>query len=379
DKIAASKRKGLWVGGPIPLGYASVNKKLVVVPEEAATVGLIFERYLALGSIGVLIEDLDRSGIRTKRRLSSTGRPLGGIRFGVGPLAHLLRNRFYVGEVVYRGHVHVGEQDAIVDRDLFEAIQAKLAAGAAARRVRLRGSRALLAGRIFDDRGNRMTPTHANKNGVRYRYYVSHALLQKRNAQAGSVPRVPAPEIEALIVNTLRDRLGSIAEDATPEPGGDRDLIERHVDRIVVKTDAIALHLRDAANGMDQNRRAGDPQHAGAQEPPQAPLSLPWTSGGFAAVKGVLYAPASNATMTAETSGALLAAIAKARGWIADLVAGRAADFADIAQREGKVERHVRFLAPLAFVSPRIVASIFDRSAPADLTVTALARALPFS
>ena len=108
----------------------------------------------------------------------------------------------------------MGEHDAIVDRDLFEAVQAKLAAGAAARRVRLRGSRALLAGRIFDDRGNRMTPTHANKNGVRYRYYVSHALLQKRNAQAGSVPRVPAPEIEALIVNTLRDHLGSIADDA---------------------------------------------------------------------------------------------------------------------------------------------------------------------
>ncbi len=286
---------------------------------------MIFSTYLGLGSVGVLIEDLDRSGIRTKRRLSSTGRPRGGIRFGVGPLAHLLRNRLYVGEVVYRGHVHVGEHDAIVDRDLFEAVQAKLAAGAAARRVRLRGSPALLAGRIFDDRGNR------------------------------------------------------IAEDATPEPGGDRDLMERHVDRIVVKTDAIVLHLRDAADGTDQNCRAGDPQHADAQEPPQAPLSLPWTSGGFAAVKGVLYAPASNATMTAETSGALLAAIAKARGWIAHLVAGRAADFADIAQREGKVERHVRFLAPLAFVSPRIVASIFDRSAPADLTITALARALPFS
>ena len=96
DKIAASKRKGLWVGGPIPLGYASVNKKLVVVPEEAATVRLIFQRYLELGSIGRLIEDLDRRGIRTKRRLSSTGRPFGGIRFGVGPLAHLLRNRFYL-------------------------------------------------------------------------------------------------------------------------------------------------------------------------------------------------------------------------------------------------------------------------------------------
>ena len=274
DKIAASKRKGLWVGGPIPLGYASVNKKLVVVPEEAATVRLIFERYLELGSIGLLIEDLDRRGIRTKRRLSSTGRPLGGIRFGVGPLAHLLRNRFYIGEVVYRGGIHVGEHDAIVDRDLFDAVQAKLAAGATARRIRLRGSRAFLAGRIFDDRGNRMTPTHANKNGVRYRYYVSHALLQKRNAQAGSVPRVPAPEMEALIVNTLRDHFGSIAEDAAPEPGGDRDLIERHVDRIVVTADAVALHLRDV-DGMDENRRAGDPQDAGAQQSPPAHLSLP--------------------------------------------------------------------------------------------------------
>jgi hypothetical protein len=223
-----------------------------------------------------------------------------------------------------------------------------------------------------------MTPTHANKNGVRYRYYVSHALLQKRNAQAGSVPRVPAPEIEALIVNALRDHFGSIADDAAREPADDRDLIERHVDRIVIKTDAIALHLRDT-DDMKKDRPAGERQDAGAQEPPHGPLSLPWASGGLAAVKGVLYSPAPSATMAAETSGALLAAITKARGWIADLVAGRAVDFAQIAQCEGKVERHVRFLAPLAFVSPRIVASIIDRSAPADLTVTALARALPFS
>ena len=132
-------------------------------------------------------------------------------------------------------------------------------------------------------------------------------------------------------------------------------------------------------DGMDKNRRAGDPQDAGAQEPPPAPLSLPWVSGGFAAVKGVVYSPAPSATMAAETGGALLAAIAKARGWIADLLAGRAAGFAHIARCEGKVERHVRFLAPLAFVSPQIVASIIDRSAPADLTVTALAKALPFS
>src|SRR5437016_856372 len=118
DKIAASKRRGIWVGGPVPLGYASVNKKLVVVPEDAETVRTIFTRYLALGSIGALVEDLDRRGIRTKRRAGTNGRSTGGIRFGVGPLAHLLQNRFYIGEVVYRGKVHRGQHEPVVDEAL---------------------------------------------------------------------------------------------------------------------------------------------------------------------------------------------------------------------------------------------------------------------
>src|SRR6266404_1889779 len=120
DKIAASKRKGIWVGGPVPLGYASINKRLVVVPDEAKIVRTIFRRYLELGSVRALIQDLDRRGIRTKRRAGTNGRATGGIRFGVGPLAHLLRNRFYVGEVVYRGKVHPGEHEPIVDPALFE-------------------------------------------------------------------------------------------------------------------------------------------------------------------------------------------------------------------------------------------------------------------
>jgi site-specific DNA recombinase len=182
DKIAASKAKGVWVGGPVPLGYASVNKKLVVVSEEAETVRLIFRRYLELGSIRDLVEDLDHNGIRTRRQILATGKTRGGIRFGVGPLAHLLRNRFYIGEVVYQGAVHPGEQEPTLDRALFDAVQAKLAGGANTRQLKLRVSPSILAGRIFDDRGNRMTPTHTNKQGARYRYYVSHTVLQKRSA-----------------------------------------------------------------------------------------------------------------------------------------------------------------------------------------------------
>src|SRR6516165_2168815 len=169
DKIAASKRKGLWVGGPVPLGYTAVDKKILVVAAEAEAVRTIFARYLELGSVRALAQDLDRRGIRSKPRRRSTGRTVGGGRFGVGALAYLLKNRFYIGELVYRGEVHHGEHEPIVDSALFEAVGAKLAAQAVERRCRLR--------RLFDHRGNRMSPTHANKRGARYRYYVSQAVL----------------------------------------------------------------------------------------------------------------------------------------------------------------------------------------------------------
>jgi len=118
DKIAASKRKGLWVGGPVPLGYRCLDKKLEIVPEEAETVRTIFSLYLELGSMGALIAELDRRGIRTKVNGRRDGRQSGGIRFGVGPLAHLLKNRFYIGEVAYRGEVHRGEHEPILSREL---------------------------------------------------------------------------------------------------------------------------------------------------------------------------------------------------------------------------------------------------------------------
>src|SRR5881296_1972137 len=196
DKIAASKRKGIWVGGPVPLGYAAVDKKILVLAAEAESVRTIFARYLELGSVRALAEDLDRRGIRSKPRRLSNGRTVGGGRFGVGALAHLLKNRFYIGEVVYRGEVHRGEHEPIVNSALFEAVQGKLAAQAVAWRCRLRGSPAILSGRLFDHRGNRMTPTHTNKRGARYRYYLSQAVLQKKPQAPGSISRVPAADVE---------------------------------------------------------------------------------------------------------------------------------------------------------------------------------------
>jgi len=375
DKIAASKRKGIWVGGPVPLGYAAVDKKIVVVAAEAEAVRTIFARYLELGSVRALAQDLDRRGIRSKPRRLSNGRTIGGGRFGVGALAYLLKNRFYIGEVVYRGEVHGGEQAPIVDRALFAAVQAKLAAQARARRCRLRGSPALLSGRLFDNRGNRMSPTHANKGGARYRYYVSQAVLQNKPPPSGSVGRVPAAEIEALVVATLRSHL-SASSAGEQLPDNDRDLLERHLERVTLTPNHLELRLRQ----IIEPAQAHDPANTSAGCPTASvtTMAVPWTSPVPAAVKGIIHVPPHNTPIKASRREALLIAIAKARQWIDDLAHGRAASFAVIARREGKVERHIRLLAPLAFVSPRIVSALLDGTAPADLTLTKLARALPY-
>jgi hypothetical protein len=315
-------------------------------------------------------EDLDRRGIRTKAVARLDGRLRGGIRFGVGPLAHLLKNRFYLGEVVYRGEVHAGEHEPIVDHDLFEAVQVKLAANAVARKVRLRGSASILTGRIYDDR-NRMSPTHSNKLGVRYRYYVSHALLQSRKEAAGSVTRVPAPEIEQLVLDGVRRHLETTG---IPSATADRELIERHVDRVTVRPQAVEVRLISAGS-----TELSSSDELMPCELTTTTLTLPWAAPSFVAVKGIVHEPTAKLAMNPETRDALLAAIAKARRWIEDLRLGRATTLAAIADREGLGERHVRLLAPLAFVSPAIVAAIADRSAPTDLTVTGLAKALPYS
>ena len=284
----------------------------MVVPEEAETVKTIFRLYLELGSMSRLIEELDRLGVRTKTNGLANGSMRGGTRFRVGSLAHLLKNRFYIGEVVYRGESHRGEHEPILDRHLFEAVQAKRAASAVACRVRLKGSSAILTGRIFDDRGNRMSPTHSNKLGVRYRYYVSHALMQKRKAEAGCVARVPAPEIEALVLDVVRNHLALPGQELTLI--ADHDLIERYVERVVVKPQALELCLvlsrEVSVPGEKTNTSDSDTGTITTK------LTLAWTAASFAAVKGIIHTPCATPSMKPSSRDALRAAIAKARSWI---------------------------------------------------------------
>jgi site-specific DNA recombinase len=158
DKISASKRKGLWVGGIVPLGYDTKDRKITVNEPEAERVRTIFRLYVKLGSLNLLMAELRKQGIVSKTRTLKSGKTAGGIPFTRGPLAHLLRNRFYIGKVVFKGETLKGEQPAILDRDLFDAVQAKLDRQAQIQTSHQSRSEALLIGRIFDDAGNRMTP-----------------------------------------------------------------------------------------------------------------------------------------------------------------------------------------------------------------------------
>ena len=180
DKIAASKAKGMWMGGTVPLGYDVKDRKLVANATEAETVRLIFARYAELGSVTLLQAELARRGLRSKRREGAGGRLAGGQTFSRGILYLILQNRLYRGEVAHKGNVYPGQHEAIVDAGLWQIVQDKLAANRRARSLAV-GAEApsLLSGLIFDGDGNRMTPTHANKRGRRYRYYISASLLDR--------------------------------------------------------------------------------------------------------------------------------------------------------------------------------------------------------
>ena len=208
DKVAASPaRKGKWTGGTVPLGYDAKDKKLVINKAEAETVRTIFRLYLELQSFSKLVAELDRRGIVTKRRNTKVAKYQGGIPFTYGPLAYFLKNRIYLGETHHGGKWFKGEHEAILDRaDLRPGAATAQGEHRQGARHKFSESGALLKGKLFDDKGNRMGPSFSSKNGVRYRFYVSTALRGRKH-KAGSVTRISAPEIESLVEAEARNKL----------------------------------------------------------------------------------------------------------------------------------------------------------------------------
>ncbi|MEQ1717288.1 MAG: recombinase family protein [Hyphomicrobium sp.] len=400
DKIKASRQKGMWMGGTVPLGYEVRNRALVIKPAEAEIVRMIFQRYLDLGSVYTLADELSRSGIRSPHRFSQSGHASGNRPITRGNLYLMLTNQAYIGMAVHKGTPYPGLHQPIIGRAQWDLVQQMLTDHRVERR---NGTCAvepsLLAGMIFDDAGQRLTPSHAVKSGRRYRYYVSRALITKQTGGldngASTRWRIPAIEIESAVIaalqSTLADANGLLdfLSLERPDPA--------QVERIINSAAALANRLDDQE--LHENKKfvsetvskvvISDTQisitlHRSAihkalsVEPPSQPvdalssaqLNLPIrvTKRG---VEQKLIIRA-GVPKRANVDEALIKAIARAHCWLRDLKTGAAPDITVIARREKIPASYAQLMLPLAFLAPSIVTAILEGHQPADLSLDRL-------
>jgi len=368
DKIAASKRKGLWVGGNLPVGYEMKDGKIAIVEEEAELVRSIYRRYLELGSVNELLRDLKERNIRTKSRLLSTGVTRGGILFGRGALYYVLSNHLYIGEVKYKNEILPGEQPPIMDRALFEAVRKKSLAQWSHRTTVRDKADHLLTGLLFDDAGNRMVPTHATKAGVRYRYYASTPVLhgEARTASAGSVSRIPAADIEDTVVKSLKEYLAAYQGKATTsaESLGDRETIAELVAGIVVHRDRLIISLK--SNDADEAFDSSDVRS----------LTIPWQKPPSRRSRQILLPHKTSRSDVRpeqfERRARLVGTIARGRQWLDDVVSGRVTTVAELCVREKCSVRQVNMTISLAFLAPNLVKAAVEGRLPRGVGIERL-------
>jgi site-specific DNA recombinase len=347
DKVAASRRKGKWTGGTVPLGYDAKDKKLVINKAEAETVRYIFKRYLELQSFGKLVEDLDKSGVVTKRRDTKVERWNGGIPFTYGPLAHFLKNRLYIGETGHKDKWFPGEHAAIVDRKTFDQVQRLLASKSTSRKTTRSASEALLIGKLYDDRDNLMSPSYSTKNGIRYRFYVSSALLRGRKGEVGSVGRVPAALIESAIVRIVRNhsRLDGSIDDAT--------MLDRHLTRVELAKKEVTLLLHQSgldagtAGPLDKNEHGAEGFN----------IRLPWSS---AANLQAASFDDSALIDSKEPDPKMVQTIVRALTWVAALTNDSYASVEELAATANLHPKVVRNELKLAYLAPEIVEAVLS-------------------
>jgi site-specific DNA recombinase len=389
DKIAASKQKGMWMGGLVPLGYDVIDRRLIVNQSEAERVRGIFRRYLELGSVRLLMEDLNRRGIRSKVRVAKNGRPSGGNPFFRGALYVLLSNPIYIGEIRHKGVRHPGLHEPITDRELWEKTQRLLRSHAV--RGASRATKSVpspLMGRLFDESGVGLTPSHAVKGQRRYRYYVSRSLIKGMDA-AGCGWRLAAPEIERTVAASacqiLSDRTAiaaaaqaiGLADNRLPSlfqaaaAWGERlqsevaagAALDALVDRVDLTDTGIRVSLKVPTPELVTRPAAN------AQELIVTRL-FPMTIRRRGVEMRLLIE--GNRVHAPRADSALLKAVARAQQWSEDLLMGRAQSVVEIAEREGVTDRYVRRLTRLAFLAPEIVEAIVAGNQPPELTAEAL-------
>jgi site-specific DNA recombinase len=393
DKVAASKRKGMWMGGTLPLGYDVLQRKLVINPDQASTVRRIYERYLELGSVRFLKQELDRRGVTSKIKMSKSGVVSGGKPFSRGALYHLLSNPVYVGEIPHKNERHPGQHEALISRELWTEVQQRLNHGAT-RRGEGRKTVAApspLAGKLFDQGGEPLYVQGAAKGRRRYRYYVSRSLVKGEEKDAQRGWRLPAIEIERIVATAARGMLSDKAATtlALEESGNESASLASvlrsaafQLERLQSETDrpAALAEITDRAEvGHDGIRLAiklpmAPPKDETSDRPP-GQLMLTKLVPIRLRRRGIeMRLVLEGDSGRSRTDLPLLKAVGRARRWSQELLSGRITSLAELTRREKIDGRSMRRLIQLGFLSPRIVEAVVEGRQPPEMSLLALTR-----
>jgi DNA invertase Pin-like site-specific DNA recombinase len=403
DKIAASKKKGMWMGGLVPLGYDVRDRELIINTDEAETVRTLFRLYGELGTVRQLKEAADRLGLAAKQRLQCSGRMTGGGSFSRGHLYRLLSNPLYVGEIAHKGAIYPGRHEAIIGRETFDAVQGQLSGNATDRRSAVNTKApSLLTGLIYDETGDRLCPTHANKRGRRYRYYISKRLMHPNSpgTQDGAGAdgwRLPARELETTVLDAingflkdelrivgalelsgiqpdrLRRILGRFRTAADVLKGGPHDrrrrLLSALLHRVTLAANAMRIEIKRSglANLLAE---PGTPPAVHPEGHFNLILPIQLRRRGIEA-KLVIHAPSCRSS---SPDAKLIQLLADAQRWIDDLAQGRAVSVRDLARQANRDPGEISRTLPLAFLAPDIVETILAGRQPVGLTPHQLKR-----
>jgi hypothetical protein len=367
DKIAASKKKGLWMGGFVPFGYRAKDRTLTIDEKEADTVRMTFRRYLELRSVNKLHAELAHRDLRTRAFVSASNKQWGNRPFSRGHLYYLLSNPIYAGKIAHRDKQYDGQHEAIVDRKTFAAVQAQLAANNRNSRTQFRAKEpSLLAGLLADTNGNRLASSHAVKNGKRYRYYVG-TRTEQGQAKAW---RLPASQVEAAVIGVLqrflvdRQRVTKALalqkfnahqvkealwnakqlETEIAAPATRRDAIATLISRVLVSESKIDVEIK-----LSAMLPAGVAPTRGTTYCLKLPIELVRRNGEMTVIV------AGGSLHETKADPVLVKAIARGFAWFEQLASDQGDTIKSIAKRERVTDRYVSRMIELAFLSPEIV------------------------
>jgi len=399
DKFAASKKRGMWMGGNIPLGYDLKDRKLVVNKKEAETVATIFRLYVDLGAVRKVKAEIDRLKLRTKLHTSESGVTRGGLPFRIGHLYTILRNHVYRGQIKHRGEVHAGEHEPVIDQALWDKAQAQLASNVAIRRSgKSSKDPSLLAGLLYDGGGNRMTPSHTAKHGKRYGYYISNHLIagttKSRKTKSGEGLRIAAQEIDRHVIaaiamfladpqkivaelcpddaapavaTTALRQARSLGETLTAEGIPDRyELVRSLISRVRIDDASICVELhRSVLSG--KLGLSTDAISRGIDEPLLLVMAAELRRLG----KEKRLIVAAHAPKT-NPDAVLIKAIVRGHQWFDMLKSRNVLSISDIANAEKLPRTYVGSVIPFALLAPDITEAILAGTQPIDLNLDRL-------